>query len=110
MPSENYYVKTIVDANTITISTTVGGTAITFGSAAGTFFGTRQATFNLNSTGAVAIKENNGATVHSADVPRYGAVGNNNYGTLIYDELWDRGCLPEEIIQFDACRSITNGQ
>lgn len=54
-PYQNYYVKTVPDANTITIAKTVGGTAIV-ATGAGSFSAVRQPTLNLNGTGAIPIR------------------------------------------------------
>lgn len=91
----SYFVKTVSGVTSskadITISATSGGTAITAcGSCAGTFNTVKNPTFNLNSTGAIAIKDESGwgvGTVHTSQPMARTAGGNIQYGTLTYDAV-----------------------
>lgn len=91
----SYFVKTVSGVTSskadITISATSGGTAITAcGSCAGTFGAVKNPTFNLNASGAVAIKDRSGFGVGTSydSMPLARTPGGNIlYGTLTYDAV-----------------------
>lgn len=91
-----YYVKTVIDANNITVSATPVGTAIVAG--AGTVtnqpVGVRLLTYNINGTGAIPILNQNGNACTSSyftdasSVPRARLFGTAvEYGILTYDAV-----------------------
>jgi hypothetical protein len=80
--SGNYYVKEVVDANSIKISATAGGAAINTNgnSGTGTFYGYRAFTLNVGGTGDVFLKRENGWPCAPGTEPTL-----NQVATLVYD-------------------------
>jgi hypothetical protein len=82
-----YFVKTVPDANTITVSLTSGGATLT-PAQSGTFGAIRNPTLNLNGTGAVSIKDRQmlGVGLVRTTYPlAYSSAGTKMYASFTYD-------------------------
>lgn len=84
----SYFVKTVVDPNTITTSATNGGTVLT-PLTSGSCQGVRDPTLNLNSSGAIAIHGTLGTGVGTTrnEQPVAYNTGQQIYASLTYDAV-----------------------
>lgn len=82
-----YFVKTVPDANTITVSLTSGGAALV-AAQSGAFGAIKNPTLNLNGTGAVSIKDRQMAgvgLVRTTYPLAYSSSGTKMYAAFTYD-------------------------
>lgn len=87
-----YYVKTVVDANNVTLAATPGGTAISAGTVSGTFSGIRLPTLNMDGAGAIPIRDRRCNPLQTASSPTttpkaFSFTSATVYATLTYDKL-----------------------
>ena len=85
-----YYVVSVPDANTITLSATQGGSAIVAGSAGtGSFSGNAQFTMNVNGTGAKWVLSEHLLPVTDYDNSRPIGGNSQSLATFVYDSSLD---------------------